>query len=85
MSYARRGAESDVYIFSDGVYVICMDCELAINGGTIAETHYGPMIAHLEEHRARGHKVPESAFARLREEERLSAVVAEARLEGDDF
>lgn len=65
MSYCRNnGDDSDVYV-------------IPTERGLVCYTHNEPfecghdpaaMIAHLEQHRADGYKVPEYAFERLRAE-----------------
>lgn len=67
MSYARFGEDgSSVYVFGTGEYLICFGCKL---GGVSYSTGYpGEMIAHIEQHRAKGDIVPDRAFERLREE-----------------
>lgn len=62
MSYARLAEDSDVYVFIDGGGVVhCCWCSLGEDfAGTRAE-----VLAHLERHRASGHKVPSSAVGRL--------------------
>lgn len=78
MAYARMSATSDVYVWSDGNHIHCTWCRLAAPGGsdTFVSTEYPPMIAHLEEHRARGHKVPEHVMASLNREAAISPLVA---------
>lgn len=70
MSYARWGPDSDVYVYQttpEGgrtVWLCCscslLDIEHSFTAGTRAE-----MIAHLQDHELRGHKVPSDARERL--------------------
>ena len=64
MAYARWNGESDVYFFEafDGTFK-CMACAHGLMGRRHA-------IAHLQEHRDKGDRVPQYAFDRLREEMR---------------
>lgn len=57
MSFARFSAESNVYVYSDvGGYVCCCGCLL----GSKWDFHSpAEVVAHLREHVAAGHKVPE--------------------------
>lgn len=78
MSYCRWGTDSDVYVYGTQFYdkdrgriidvILCCDCKLSSAADDYYETP-GDMLAHLLEHRKLGHKVPESALERLREEE----------------
>lgn len=82
MSYARFGQESDVYVFSDGDRLHCVWCRLCRAFESAVYAEYPDMIAHLEEHRAAGHKVPDYALERLRQEGALHPSVTEvSRLE----
>jgi len=71
MSYARFGTESDVYVYPTGAAacavprsIICDNCAL-LDGNLFAAPSHAIMLAHLHEHRAAGHRVPEYVFARL--------------------
>jgi len=70
MSFARFSANCDVYVFPTGPppnNYCCMGCSLLPAGGpedTFTETAL-EMIAHLDEHRAAGDKLPEAVFVRL--------------------
>ncbi len=64
MSYCRFGHDSDVYIYSDGNYLICESCKLK-GGKTFATKRRSRMLAHVEEHIAKGHKVPQSTIDEL--------------------
>ena len=78
MSYARMSSTSDVYVWSDGNRIHCTWCRLAAPGAsdTFVHAEYPPMIAHLEEHRARGHKVPDHVMISLNREAAISPIVA---------
>jgi hypothetical protein len=72
MSYCRRGPDSDVYMYevedAPGEYwIVCDRCCLNREND---EWYTLPKdaLAHLEDHRSKGHKVPEAALQRLREE-----------------
>lgn len=77
MSYARKGPDSDVYVYSDGEWLHCMACWLDEDGNTVSHDNYPEMITHLESHRAKGHSVPDYALERLRKEAAISPSVAE--------
>jgi hypothetical protein len=72
MAYARFGAEgSDVYLWPGDIGYVCDLCAIALKEAGRSRTymeHPEEAIAHLEQHRAAGHVVPESAFNELREE-----------------
>lgn len=77
MSYARWGCDgSDVYVYGteyehDGTLVgrlVCMSCTLEADGMSFTCASNYDMVAHLLEHREKGHSVPEDALERLREE-----------------
>lgn len=74
MSYARMSDSSDVYVFEhSGGFIQCCGCSITepedyeqvgfANLDTAREA-----LAHLDEHVALGHKVPQAAFERIREE-----------------
>lgn len=74
MSYARMSDSSDVYIFSHANgFIQCCGCSITepddyeivgfANLNTAREA-----LAHLDEHVALGHLVPQKAFDRIREE-----------------
>lgn len=67
MSYARKGPESAVYVFTDGERIHCHECSLH-GGVTRSAPTPGDMLYHLLEHRASGQAVPEPALTRLRDE-----------------
>ena len=64
MSYARFGWEgSDVYVYLDvGGYLACCGCCLS---DYWRHDDTASMIAHLREHQAAGHHVPEETIAEL--------------------
>jgi hypothetical protein len=70
MSYCRHdGVESDVYVIATTQSVggggwWCCGCE---KEGNFTKTRQG-MVAHLQEHREAGDKVPQRAFDRLAKE-----------------
>lgn len=64
MSYARF-SEGDVYIYSDGVALVCCGCSLRRNWNY--ETRRA-MIHHIHEHQKAGHHVPTRCLRRLKEE-----------------
>jgi hypothetical protein len=83
MSYCRF-SEADAYIFSNGDgYYECQWCRLKplpprdLGGGhTLGlgfDSHWvktaAEMLAHVAEHRAAGHRIPESVDEELRSEE----------------
>lgn len=65
MSYARFGWEgSDVYVYSDvRGYLLCCACIMADKPFDGYEAHRtAQMVEHLEEHRRRGHCVPQETI-----------------------
>ena len=66
MAYARWNGESDVYFVKtfDDTFK-CMAC----TDGIMTRRH---AIAHLQEHRDKGDRVPQHAFDQLREEMQCS-------------
>lgn len=54
------GKDSDVYVYSDGTYLICCGCSTNFLTGSISE-----MLNHLREHKNCGDKVPSYAIKRL--------------------
>lgn len=82
MSYARMSDDSDVYIFEHANgFIQCCGCSITepedhewfgfANLNTAREA-----LAHLDEHVALGHKVPQRAFERIREKhENLDAQI----------
>jgi len=62
LSYARRGARSDVYVYLHaGGHLACSGCDL----GQVEHYTTADMVAHLEAHRAAGHTVPDDTIAGL--------------------
>jgi hypothetical protein len=61
MSYARRSAESDVYLYHDGKRFVCDTCTLN-DGGNHTEVSVEAYLAHLRAHTAAGDKVPAKAY-----------------------
>jgi hypothetical protein len=69
VSYCRFGDDSDVYLYpGDGDWECC-GCRISVgdDGRTRLES-LPAVLAHLEAHRAAGHKVPDHAFSRVRHE-----------------
>lgn len=64
MSYARFGPDSDVYVFGTATGYECCRCAFQPPSSHEVATA-AEMIAHLREHRAAGHRVPEDAFEDL--------------------
>jgi hypothetical protein len=65
VSYARKGLEgSDVYVWTNGPLWFCQECDL-LTGGTYECRSAAAMLAHMRDHRAAGHAVPDAALARL--------------------
>lgn len=73
MSYVRAGENSDVYVFPSKrlgieVYECCGCCiarETRAYGDWLTRTAE-QMIDHLQEHRKKGHRVPQEAIERLK-------------------
>lgn len=84
MSYARFGWDgSDVYVFlSVGGKLECCGCSLRPRIWTYDST--AAMLAHLEDHRAAGHTVPDDCIERLKEErEKNDLFIADASRDSD--
>jgi hypothetical protein len=67
MAYARFSRNSDVYVYQDtrGGYT----CECTPTGTPVFNcATASAMVAHLRDHRARGHQVPDEAIEELLEE-----------------
>jgi hypothetical protein len=82
VSYVRWGSDSSVYLIGtihEGVHVIeCCGCLLIpldddgyCTGRFPAFTAIEDAIAHLDEHRAHGDKVPDYAYDAIREDDWL--------------
>lgn len=69
MSYCRWGSNSAVYVYPDASLggITCCGCPSNDDEDFNCRTHE-EMIVHLDEHRAKGHPVPDYAFERLRTE-----------------
>ena len=69
MAFCRwKAGESDLYVFeAEENQFICCKCPLLERGDTVTADQAG-MVAHLLEHRAAGHLVPEDALEDLRAE-----------------
>lgn len=77
MSYARKGLDgSQIYLYATGdlnqepgkeAPLVCQHCLLQPSGDSLAFSR-SSALAHLQEHRAAGHVVPEAALARLERE-----------------
>jgi hypothetical protein len=66
VSYCRFGPESDVYVYEScsGGWECCF-CGIGPSANFPSRTQ---MLDHLDQHVKAGHKVPDYAIARLREE-----------------
>ena len=63
MAYCTPGPDSDVHAFFHRMgHCRCQTCRTNFRSK-------GGLIAHLEEHRERGDRVPDAAFTRLRAEQ----------------
>jgi hypothetical protein len=68
VALCRFGSDSDVYVYySIHGGIECCGCRL-LDGRLFNLPTEAEMIAHLEQHRRAGHKVPEEAFEELRTE-----------------
>ena len=66
MAYARWSDGSDVYVFAmAGGGFTCMECLLDEEGKDFETKTRRLLVWHLEEHRVKGHSVPQEAFDRL--------------------
>jgi len=82
MAYCRWSEDSDVYLYCTGIDIddpgpptwVCADCGMrppgshSQNDSTVEMHTREAVLEHLLEHRAAGHKVPEDALDRIREE-----------------
>lgn len=73
MADARFTFACDVYVFLDAHDgYVCQQCKLQPDGRRFATATAAEMIAHLiDEHRARGHRVPDDALDGLRADDEL--------------
>jgi hypothetical protein len=62
VAYARFGDDCDVYVFSTGGELLCMDCAL---GTDFKAKTTADMMSHLRDHLKGGHQVPEDVFTDL--------------------
>jgi hypothetical protein len=62
-----RFSEGDVYVYYDtgGDWITCCACRLSPDGAYFSAYNKHEMAAHLLEHRAAGHFVPQGAFEDL--------------------
>ena len=68
MSYARFGRDSDVYVFLHvNGFFECCGCVFGGEAGRYL-TSTADVIKHLEQHKAKGHKVPDDAILDLQKE-----------------
>lgn len=68
MSYCRLDEDSDVYMYSHiGGFIECCVCKISNRYSEKFDTSKDA-LDHLYEHIEAGHKVPEYALKRLREE-----------------
>jgi hypothetical protein len=66
MSYCRFSDESDVYVYSDvGGWLSCCSCALVDDSQQWRHFSTDAMIAHLREHIAAGHDVPDDVILAL--------------------
>jgi len=82
MSYVRRGADSDVYVYvgrdgSDNVILVCSDCSLQECCETFSCATELEMIVHLGAHRLVGELVPQEALVELARDARRPESVKE--------
>lgn len=67
MSYARWGEDSKVYVYAScGGGIECCGCWLDEDGNSVNFQTSGDMIAHLDEHREKGHLVPNYTYEEIR-------------------
>lgn len=66
MSYARRGTDSDIYVWGNEPKYICDTCLLK-NGESYSCNGVDEIIRHVKEHIAACHKVPNYTIPRLKE------------------
>lgn len=67
MAYARWGPDSDVYVYSDGERWLC-HCGNDMGDPSCVLKSLEQLLYHLQEHRHRGHKVPQDAIDRVERE-----------------
>lgn len=63
MSYARRGPDSDVYVFATDDGFVCHECKL--DDQTVTFKRASEMVDHLDGHIENDHKVPPDCVQRL--------------------
>lgn len=66
MAIVRFGTDSDVYVYCGEKGYVCCGCRLDGCDGEFIGADEAAMLAHLSQHRAAGHKVPDAAFETLR-------------------
>jgi hypothetical protein len=59
MAYARFSEESQVHVYADHSFG-GLTCSACVTGLTVDE-----MVAHLEEHKEIGHRIPEDLISRI--------------------
>lgn len=65
MSYARFGSDSHVYVYArTGGGIDCCRCAI-YDGDIVNVATSGHMIAHLDNHRAAGHLVPDYTYEQI--------------------
>lgn len=69
VSYARFAEDCNVYVFISNDALECCSCWLQNPSGTYNAMSTAEMIAHLDEHRAAGHQVPDWTYEGLREDQ----------------
>jgi hypothetical protein len=62
VAYARFDDDCDVYVFSTGGELLCMDCAF---GSDFKTKTTAAMISHLSDHMKGGHEVPDDVFTDL--------------------
>ncbi|MCI0569956.1 MAG: hypothetical protein L0Y66_04325 [Myxococcaceae bacterium] len=66
MAYARFGRDSDVYVFlSTRGGIECCRCALIGDASSFVALTTAEILEHLEQHRTRGHRVPDDCIAAL--------------------
>lgn len=80
MSYARFSEDSDVYVFLRDLGLECCSCTFAVlaemrSANVTMSLNFlahntDDMLAHLDQHRAAGHVVPDYAYEGLRDDRR---------------
>jgi len=68
MSYCKKSADSDLYVYCDGGFYHCCGCELTPSPECCELSTLEELRDHLWAHRSAGHLVPQRAIDRVERE-----------------